>query len=290
MALSTKKVSKLQRREDLTGVLYAMPMIVKCIIFTVIPTIFCLIVSFTDYNMLASGNRITRFTLEHYIEVFTSEYYWRSMYNTIYYMIGLPIRLVLGFLLAVALNNKKLFGRTAFRVIYYLPAVSSVVAVSLVWRWIFNTDGVLNQILGTNISWLYDPAIVKNSLILKSIWGGIGGTMLMYLAGMQNINEELYEAADLDGASSFVKMMKITLPLCATMTGYLVLTGVTGALAAFSDNYTMIASESANTVVYWIYAQFKGGNYPLVAAGSFVLGVIIFVLSLPQFKRIVENN
>ena len=71
MALSTKKTSKLQRREDLTGVLYAMPMIVKCIIFTVIPTIFCLIVSFTDYNMLASGNRITRFTLEHYIEVFT---------------------------------------------------------------------------------------------------------------------------------------------------------------------------------------------------------------------------
>ena len=265
-------------------------MILKCIIFTVVPTIFCLIVSFTDYNMLASGNRITKFTLDQYIEVFTSEYYWRSMYNTIYYLIGLPIRLVLGFLLAIALNNKALKGRTVFRVIYYLPAVSSAVAIALVWKWIFNTDGVLNQILGTNISWLYDPDIVKNSLILKSIWGGIGGTMLMYLAGMQNINEELYEAADLDGASSFIKMVKITLPLCAPMTGYLILTGITAGLAAFSDNYTMIASESANTVVYWIYAQFKGGNYPLVAAGSFVLGVIIFVLSLPQFKRIVENN
>ena len=290
MALSKTKVSKLQRREDITGIVYALPIIIKCVIFTVVPTIFCFIVSFTDYNMLASGNRITKFTLEQYIDVFTSENFWRAMYNTLYYLIGLPIRLVLGFLIAAALNNKSLKGRTAFRIIYYLPAVSSAVAIALVWKWIFNTDGVLNQILGTNISWLYDPNIVKNSLILKGIWGGIGGTMLMYLAGMQNINEELYEAADLDGASSFVKLTKITLPLCSTMTGYLVLTGITGGLAAFSDNYTMIASDSANTVVYWIYAQFKGGNYPLVAAGSFVVGIIIFVLSLPRFKRLVRDN
>lgn len=290
MAKTSVKMSKMKKRENIWGWCLVSPMILKVLIFVVFPTVFCLLISFTDYNMLAAGKKITKFTLDNYKEVLHSEQFWRSMWNTIYLMIAIPIRLLLGFLLAYALNYKFLRGRTVYRVIYYLPAVSSVVAVALVWKWFFNTDGVLNILLGTDIAWLQDPDVVKNSLIIKGVWGGLGGTMLMYLAGMQNISEDIYEQAALDGATPIVKMFKITLPLLAPITLYLVLTGITGGLNAFADNYTMVSSTASNTAVYWIYNQFLGGNYPLVGASSFVLMMFVIVFSIPQYKKMIKDN
>ena len=290
MKKTSKKMTKIQRRENLWGWFLVSPIIIKVLAFTVYPTLFCLLVSFTDYNMLAIGDKITEFTLANYIEVFTSEDFWRSMWNTVYMMLSLPIRLILGFLLAYALNYKFLRGRTAYRVIYYMPAVSSAVAIALVWKWFFNTDGVFNVLFGTDYAWLIDPNIVKNSLIIKGVWGGIGGTMLMYLAGMQNISEDIYESAALDGASPMVKMFKITLPLLTPITTYQILTGITAGLNAFADNYTMVSGSASNTAVFWIYNQFKGGNYPLVGAASFVLMVFVVVFSIPEYKKMIKDN
>lgn len=290
MAKKSEKMTKMQRRENCWGWFLISPMILKVLIFTVFPTVFCLIISFTDYNMLAARDKITKATLDNYIEVFTSRDFWRAMWNTVYLMLGIPIRLIIGFLLAYALNYKFLRGRTVFRVIYYLPAVSSAVAIALVWKWFFNTDGVFNALFGTDFAWLIDPDIVKNSLIIKGVWGGVGGTMLMYLAGMQNISEDIYEQAALDGASPLIKMFKITLPLLAPITMYLVLTGITGGLNAFADNYTMVSSSASNTAVFWIYNQFTGGNYPLVGAASFVLMMFVIVFSIPQYKKMIRDN
>lgn len=290
MAKASKKMTKIQRRENLWGWLLVSPMIIKVLTFTVIPTLFCLLISFTDYNMLAMGDKISKFTLDNYTEVFTSEDFWRSMWNTVYLMLSLPIRLILGFLLAYALNYKFLRGRTAYRVIYYLPAVSSAVAVALVWKWFFNTDGVFNVLFGTDYAWLIDPDIVKNSLIIKGVWGGVGGTMLMYLAGMQNISEDIYEQAALDGASPFVKMFKITMPLLAPITLYQVITGISGGLNAFADNYTMVSGSASNTAVFWIYGQFTGGNYPLAGAAAFVLMMFVVVFSIPQYRNMIRDN
>ncbi len=290
MAKKSEKMTKMQRRENCWGWFLISPMILKVLIFTVFPTVFCLVISFTDYNMLAARDKITKATLDNYIEVFTSRDFWRAMWNTVYLMLGIPIRLIIGFLLAYALNYKFLRGRTVFRVIYYLPAVSSAVAIALVWKWFFNTDGVFNALFGTDFAWLIDPDIVKNSLIIKGVWGGVGGTMLMYLAGMQNISEDIYEQAALDGASPLIKMFKITLPLLAPITMYLVLTGITGGLNAFADNYTMVSSSASNTAVFWIYNQFTGGNYPLVGAASFVLMMFVIVFSIPQYKKMIRDN
>lgn len=290
MRKTSKTVSKLQRRENLWGWLLVSPILFKVLTFVLIPTLFCLIISFTDYNMLATGKKITEFTLANYKEVFSSKDFWRSMWNTVYLMLSLPIRLILGFLLAYALNYKFLRGRTAYRVIYYLPAVSSAVAIALVWKWFFNTDGVLNTLFGTDIAWLIDPKVVKNSLIIKGIWGGVGGTMLMYLAGMQNISEEIYEQASLDGASPMVKMFQITLPLLGPITLYQVITGIAGGLNAFADNYTMVSSAASNTAVFWIYGQFTGGNYPLAGAAAFILMMFVIVFSIPQYKNMVRDN
>lgn len=289
--MTKTKMSVMQRRENLYGWLFISPMIFKVLVFVTVPTLFCLFVSFTDYNMLAMGNKISEFTLENYKNVLTSENFWRSMWNTVYMLLGLPIRLLLGFLLAYALNSKLIkHGKTVYRVIYYLPAVSSAVAIALVWKWFFNTDGVFNVLFGTDLAWLLDPEIVKDSLIIKGVWGGIGGTMLMYLAGMQNISEDLYEAAEIDGASSIVKMFKITLPLLGPITMYQLITGISGGLNAFADNYTMISSEAANTAVYWIYGQFVGGNYPVVGASSFILTIFVVMFSIPQYRKMLKDN
>ncbi len=285
-----RKISGLERRENIWGWLFISPMVFKVITFTIIPTLFCLVISFTDYNMLAEGNRITKFTLDNYREIFGSRDFWRSMWNTVYLMLGLPIRLLLGFVLAYALNAKFLRGRTVFRVMYYLPAVSSAVAIALVWKWFFNMDGVFNSIFGTDIAWLQDPSVVKNSLIIKGVWSGVGGTMLMYLAGMQNISEDIYEQASLDGASPFVKMFRITLPLLGPITLYQVITGITGGLNAFADNYTMVSSSASNTAVYWIYSQFVGGNYPLAGAAAYILMMFILIFSIPEYRRMVKDN
>ena len=285
-----KKTTKMQRRENVWGWCLISPMILKYIIFTLVPTVFCLVISFTDYNMLAVSDKVTKFTLENYKYVLTSENFWRPMWNTIYLMLGLPIRLVLGFLLAYALNAKFLkHGKTAYRVIYYLPAVSSAVSIALVWKWFFNVDGVFNTLFGTDIAWLIDPDVVKNSLIIKGVWGGVGGTMLMYFAGMQNISEEVYEQAALDGATPLVKMFKITLPLLAPITMYQVLLGISGGLEAFADNITMVASSASNTVVYWIYYQFTAGNYPVVGAASFILMIFVVIFSIPQYKKMLRD-
>lgn len=284
------QISKMQRREDFWGWLFITPILIWLCFSSVFPTLYCFAISFTDYNMLAWDNKITKFTLDAYKDVFTSQGYWNAMYNTVYYLIGLPIRIFSGFLIACGMNYKKLRGRKFFHIVYYLPGVSSGVAVAFVWRYFFNPDGVLNAILGTNIAWLYDPDWIKPSLIIKGVWGGIGGTALMYYAAMKNINQELYESADLDGAGTLTKMFKITLPLLKTITIYNVMMGIAGGLNAFSDNFTMISGDSANTVVYWIYQQFLGGNYPLVGAGAVILSIFTILFSVPQYKKIVRDN
>ncbi len=291
MSVTSKKMTVRERKENRVGWLLVSPMIVKVLIFVTIPTIYCLVISFTDYNMFNTEQPITRFTLDNYKEVFGSEDFWRSMWNTVYLMLGIPIRLVLGFLLAYALNSKILkHGKTAYRVMYYMPAVASAVSIALVWKWFFNVDGVFNTLLGTDFAWLLDPDIVKNSLIIKGVWGGIGGTMLMYLAGMQNISEEIYESASIDGANALVKMFKITMPLLAPITLYQVITSISGGLNAFADNYTMVSGSASNTAVFWIYNQFLAGNYPLVGASAFVLTFFVVIFSIPQYKKMMKDN
>ena len=286
-----KKRSGYQKREDVAGLLLISPIVLKCVIFVFAPCLFCFVISFTDYNIIGNGFNFEKFGFHNYIDVLRSSIFWKSVWNTIYMLLSLPIRLIFGFLLAVAFNSKVLKCRTAFRVIYYMPAVSSVVAIGVVWKWAFNSDyGMINQIFGTSVNWLGDPDVVKNSLIIKQVWGGVGAAMLMYLAGLQNINAELYEAAAIDGASSLQRMVRITLPLVSPFTSYQLITGLIGGLNSFGDNYVIVSGPDSNTVIYWIYRQFMGGDYGLVGAASIVVGIIIFVLSLPNFRRMVKAN
>ena len=286
-----QKQTSYRKKEGITALLFAMPIVLKAVIFTLSCIAFGLYYSFTDYNLFNDSLNFIR--LENYAALFKDLQFLKSIFNTFYLMLSIPIVMVLGFLLAYVLN-KQIYGNMAFRVIYYLPAVSSALAIGIVWKWILNDEyGLLNTLLGTNIGWLTDDNVVKNSLIIKAVWGGLGSSMLMQLAGMQNIGQEYYEAADLDGAGEITKMIKITLPMMTPILFYLLTVNVIGGLNAFSDNYIIVSTDATKTIVYYLYLKMTDGKYGFASSAAALLGIFVFLISFVQFrfsrKWVLEN-
>lgn len=278
------KVSALEKKERAISLLFGAPLILKSFIFTVLCLIFVIYYSFTDYSLMNMTINYIKF--ENYAALFEDVQFLKACFNTVYLMLSIPITMAFGFCLAYVLN-KGLPGTIAFRVIYYLPAVSSALAIGIIWKWVLNDEfGLLNQLLGTEIGWLTDDDVVKNSFIMKSVWGGMGGSMLLQLAGMQNISKEYYEAAELDGAGEITKIFKITLPLLSPVLFYMLTVNVIGGLNAFSDNYIITSSDATKTVVYWIYLKVtqQGGKFGLASSAATLLGIVVFLITLLQFK------
>ncbi len=284
MKVKKQRFNRVKLQEYFWGYLFITPIYLGFIIFLVIPLIYSISYSFTDFNVIS--NQKNFIGLQNFETLFNDKSFRKAVYNTVYLMMGIPIGMTLGFLLASALNSKIRFKR-AYMVLYYLPAVSSALAVGIVWKWFFNADyGVINQLIGKKIYWLVDPRIVKISLIMKGLWGGLGGTMLLYLAAMQNLSPTYYEVADLEGANFFQKTFKITIPLVAPTTFYLFVTGIIGGMSAFTDNYIIVASDSSKTIVYYLWEKMKIGEYGLVSAGAILLAGVVFILTLIQFRFI----
>lgn len=281
--ITKHRYSSFERKERAISLLFASPMIVKTIVFTICCLIFAIYYSFTDYNIMNDAIHTIKF--ENYKSLFNDILFQKACVNTVYLMLAIPISMTLGFSLAYVLN-KGIFGTSFYRVVYYLPAVSSALAIGIVWKWLLNDEfGVINRVLGTSVGWLTDPAVVKNSLILKNVWGGMGGSMLLQLAAMQNIDKGYYEAADLDGASEIIKIFRITLPLISPILFYMFTVNIIGGLNAFSDNYIVVSSDATNTIVYYMYLKITVyGEYGEACAASVLLGIVVFCMSLIQFK------
>ncbi|MCH3976787.1 MAG: sugar ABC transporter permease [Bacilli bacterium] len=280
------KVSNRRFKEQMAGYLFVAPVVIGFLLFTFIPLLYSIFASFhelTDFNYNpGAGNYIGWGNFQ---ELFADPNFIKSITNTLYLMMGIPVGMVLSFVLATLINSKYCKIKKPYLIIYYLPAVSSAIAVGLVWKWLFNADyGAINQIFNTHILWLSDPRIVKITLIIKGVWGGIGGTLLLYFASMQNIPHELYEAADIEGANLFYKTFKITIPLVKQTTFYVLITSVIGGILAFADNYIIVSSSSANTIVYYLWNEMKKGNYGLVSAGSLFVFVGLLIVTLFLFK------
>ena len=209
-------VSKLCRSERRAGLAFIAPMYIQFFVFFVFFMVYSLFMSLTDWNIVEGTKNFIGF--ENFRQILSDPLFWKSLGNTLYLMMGIPIGMVLAMLMALALN-RDLPGKTVFRVIVYLPAVSSTVAIALLWRWIYNAEyGVLNmliqQIFGVQgPNWLGDPGVVKISLIILGIWRGVGNTMLLFLAGLQNIPKEYYEVMDVSGGNAWHKLRYVTIPM-----------------------------------------------------------------------------
>jgi multiple sugar transport system permease protein len=248
-------MTRRERRSLWLGLTFISPWLVGFLVFTAYPVFASLYFSLTDYNVVSAPRFVG---IRNYTELWNDPIFGISLYNTLYLaVIGIPVALILSLLIAMLLNTKVRF-QGVFRTIYFLPSVVPAVAVALLWRWFLNPDfGPVNQALEAvgipGPGWLADPAWSKPALVLASLWG-VGGSMVIYLAGLQNVPVELYEAADLDGAQPWHRLRYITLPMLSPVILFNLIMGIITSFQAFTNIYIMTGGGPSNsTLVYALY-------------------------------------
>jgi len=278
-------VSRQSVRRNLNGWLFASPWILGFILWTVGPMLASLWMAFTNWDLITTPTFVGA---QNFTTMFADNLVWKSLQvTTIYALVSVPLQIVFGLALALLLNtNIRMlsFYRTAF----YLPSVLSGVAVALLWRWLFSTEfGLFNAMLA-NIgirgpSWLGDPQWALPSLILMSLWG-VGAGTIIYLAGLQGIPTDLYEAAQVDGASSWTRLWNITLPMMTPVLFFQLVTGFIAALQVFTQAFIMTSGGPNNaTLFYLLYIYRNAFEYfrmGYASALAWVLFIYILVLTL----------
>ncbi|WP_030148078.1 MULTISPECIES: carbohydrate ABC transporter permease [Mycetocola] len=286
-----RRVSGSQNR---TGWAFALPFVIVFSIFMMIPLVSSFLMSFTDITSRDTDNvfGVNVIGFEHYASLFNNPQFLRSMLNTAYFVvIGIPLTLGVGLALAVALNSGISRFRTAFRVGFYVPVVTSIVAVAVVWRFILQDDGLINSALALvgidGPNWLHDPAWSMPAMILLAVWRNAGTVMIICLAGLQSVPSEVLEAGMVDGASAWTRFTRIVMPIMRpTLLLAAILLSV-GYLQFFDEPFVMTQGGplgSTLSVTYFTFNQFGFGNYGLASAASYVLFVAIALLSLIQFR------
>lgn len=270
----------------MAGYLFVAPAMLIFAVFTLLPVAIALYLSFTNYDVFTKMDWIGA---ANYQDVFDDEFFWRALWNTVTYSAwSIPLSMAIGLGFALLLNQK-LRGVGLYRTIYYVPVVTSMVAVAMIWVQLFDPlYGVLSNALEAiglkGIDWLGDPKLAMPSIIAVSVWKVIGWNMLIYLAGLQGIPDYLREAAAIDGANRWQTFWRITLPLLQPTTFFIFVTSLIGAFQVFDVVYVMTGGGPANattTLVHQIYnAAFKALDMGYAAAMSFVLFGIILVVSL----------
>ncbi|OKH29726.1 lactose ABC transporter permease [[Phormidium ambiguum] IAM M-71] len=282
-------------QKQLTPYLFLLPALIILGLTVIWPALQAFYLSFTryEYDITQAPEWIG---LANFQRLIADKIFWQTLRNTLIYLLGVvPILVILPLGLAI-LVNQKLKGISWFRAAYYTPVIISMVVAGLAWKWLYAENGLLNQILkliGLNegIPWLTSPNLALFSVMFVTIWKGLGYYMVIYLAGLQSIPNELYEAAAIDGSDGLKKHWDITVPL---MKPYLFLVAVISAISAtkvFEEVYIMTQGgprNSSKTVVYYLYDQaFRNLEISYACTIGLVLFLIILVLSI---VRILFNN
>ncbi len=289
MRLTGKPALSLSAKEELAGWLFASPWIFGFVVFILGPMLWSLFMSFTDYNLftwkwVGLANYERMFMLDDLVPK-------ALIVTTKYALMSVPLHVVCGFLLALLLNQK-VKGLGIWRTIFYFPSVLSGVAVIILWILILNPQfGLINSMLrGIGIqgpNWLGSPDWALSSLVLMSLWG-VGGGMLIYLAGLQGIPTELYEAAEVDGANSLQKLWFITIPMMSPIIFFNLVIGIIGALQTFDTAFIATNGGPAwSTYFYMLHlftVAFEELRMGYASALAWVLFIYIFILTLLVFR------
>lgn len=289
-----------RRRNALIAWLFALPFVLVFSVFMLGPLVSSFLMSFTDFTARDISNpfAVGFVGLDQYAALFKNPQFLHSVANTAYFvLVGIPLTTALALALAVALNNGITRFRTVFRVGFYTPVVTSIVAVAVVWRFILQPDGLLNVILGSvgiaGPDWLNSTTWSMPAMIMLAVWRNLGTLMIIFLAGLQNVPTDVLEAAAVDGANAWQRFMRITLPMLRpTLLLGTVLLSV-GFLQFFEESFVMTKGgplDSTLSVSYFTYNQFGFGKYGLASAASYVLFVAIALLSLVQFKALRSKD
>ncbi|MCM3712269.1 carbohydrate ABC transporter permease [Sporosarcina luteola] len=287
-----RKKLNYKRMEGLQGYVFILPWIVGFIAFTAGPLIFSFAASFTNYNITSQMDFIG---FKNYENLFTADnLFWTSLYNTLYYVLfSIPLTTA-GAIFLSALLNQDVPGIRFFRTIYYLPAVLSGVGVYLLWMQLLDPGtGLVNTALGwfgiPGPNWLFDPDWTKPALIFMKMWS-VGGGMLLYLASMQGVSKSLYEAAKIDGASSWQQFRFITIPMITPVIFFDIVTSLIGGFQIFQEAYVMSNGEGGpvNSMLFYnLYMwkkAFESFDMGYAMAMSWILFIIVFLITIINLK------
>jgi len=284
-------LSRLARTEERVAWLFLIPSFVLFAVFTALPVVSAFFISFTHWDLF---NPPRLAWLDNYVTLWNDPIFRQVLGNTGYYVLAaVPLQMLLGLLCALGLN-RNVPGQTFFRVVYFLPVVTSTVAAGLVWAWLFNSNfGLINMGLsllgaGDLPKWLVASRWAMPAVITVSVWQGLGYAMVLFLAGLQNIRQEVYEAAALDGATGFARFWHITLPMLSPMTFFVLIVSIIGSFQVFELVYVMTKAGPANatnTLVYYIYQNgFMFYQMGYASAAAMVLFLIVLGATLLQYR------
>lgn len=285
-------MTKRRKKESFFGILFALPVILGFIIFVFSPLVISAVMSFTDYNVMSAETKFVGFdNFKHFFDG-TDMYFAKSLATTAYYvLLSVPLQIVFAFCIALVLNEP-VKGRSVFRTIFYLPTIVPAVASSIVWMMMFDPDtGILNAVLrafGLPASmWIYGESTVIPSLALMSLWT-VGGTVVIFLAGLQNVPRELYEAVEVDGGGWFAKLRSVTIPMVSPTIFFNLIMSFIGSFQVFSQAYIMTTGGPNNASLFYVYYMyreaFQYGNIGVASALGWILFLIILVLTMIVFK------
>jgi len=296
--LSINKKGTLERKHNLIGWCFTIISIIAIVTFVFYPMIQAFITSLKS----GAGNNLKFVGLNNYKRLLTDDTFKKAVGNTLIYLIvQVPIMILLALFISVLLNDKNLKAKGFFRTAIFLPCVTSLVAYSVIFKSLFANDGLMNKLLlnihliSSPIDWMTSPFWAKITIIIAITWRWTGYNMIFYLAGLQNIDPSIYEAAEIDGASGVKQFFNITLPLLKPIILFTTITSTSGTLQLFDEVMNITGGGPGNastTISQYIYnLSFKyTPNFGYAAAVSYTIVAMIVILSLIQFKVAGDNK
>lgn len=279
-------------RSTFKAFLYLLPALLILVTFNIYPIIKSFLISlYTDYDFY--NDIVHQYGFGNFIALFKDPKFATSLLNTFIFVAGVvPASIIISLGISLLLNSGIKF-QGFFRTIYFLPFVTSVVAVAIVWGWIFHSDyGLLNYFLGlfgiNPINWLTDPTYAMPALIILSIWKGLGFNIIIFLAGLQTINPQYYMAARIDGASAWERFKGVTIPMLSPTLFFVSIISIINTFKVFDEVFALFGGRpgpgnSTLTVVYYVYQKFyEEWEFGLASAATFVLFIIIFIFTIVQ--------
>lgn len=286
------RVRKKITKEGVWGLALACSPLVGFLLFGVIPMVLAIVMAFLNVKGF-SFDGATFAGLDNFKNILTDSKFYRSILNTLLAAISMPISLVLALIVSVLLNQQ-IKGKKIFRTIFFIPYVCSVVAITIMWRWIFDANyGIINSILMKMhlqpVMWLSDSAMFMVTMIIIGIWSGTGFGIILYTAALTNVNPAYYEAAKIDGANSWKQFLNVTLPSISPTTFYLFIMGLIGALQEFARFQIMDPNlslgEGSLTIVYYLYNNaFKYFKMGMASTVAILLTLVILGITWLNFK------
>jgi multiple sugar transport system permease protein len=288
---TTRRRSRAVSREAVLGYLFASPVILGLIIWVMVPMIGSLFISFTDWNVLSAPRWLG---LSNYVKLLTSDLFFaNSLLVTLYYVVlNGALTFVYSLLLALLLNQKTK-GQGIFRTIFYLPTIVPIVASSALWLWLYNPNfGLFNEILqGIGLPqslWLAAQTTVVPSIVLMSVWGGAGNTIVIFLAALQGVPRQLLEAVEIDGGNWWHKFWAITWPMISPVTFFNIVVGLINSFQIFTQSYVMTSGGPNNASLFYVHLMYREGfernDMGSAAALAWVLFLIVSALGLSLFR------